>query len=198
METIIKNCSDRVVVQELGRSTRMKNRVLPKLHNHRVKEYEKSDENLTRSISIYYSGGVMGKKKYRAVCRDSSHRKVGSKSVRISVNNCNIPKLVPYNKLMPSIKEIDIGKLYSVRETLCDGLKEQDKVDGMYRDIKDLLTNLAQFYLDEKYYNLTWFGNETNTFHVSIGGDGAPFGKDSTACMRMACELPQYWKRSSQ
>ena len=30
--------------------------------------------------------------------------------------------------------------------------------------------------------NLLWFNNEINTFHVALGGDGAPFGKDDTAC----------------
>jgi hypothetical protein len=32
------------------------------------------------------------------------------KSARIVVNNCSIPRLVPYNKLMPFIKSINIGK----------------------------------------------------------------------------------------
>jgi hypothetical protein len=30
-------------------------------------------------------------------------------------------------------------------------------------------------------YKLFTF-NETNTFYIAIGGDGAPFGKDDTAC----------------
>ena len=30
--------------------------------------------------------------------------------------------------------------------------------------------------------NLLWFNNEINTFHVALGGDGAPFGKDDTPC----------------
>ena len=30
--------------------------------------------------------------------------------------------------------------------------------------------------------NLLWFNNEINTFHVVLGGDGALFGKDDTAC----------------
>jgi hypothetical protein len=81
----------------------------------------------------------MGKRKYRAVYRDSRFKKVGSKYKRIQVNNyISIPKLVPYNRLMPFIKEINIGKLYDVREILCDALPEQNKVNGTYRDITDL------------------------------------------------------------
>lgn len=83
---------------------------------------------------------------------------------------------------MPFIKSIDIGQLYSVRETLCQGLAEEEKVDGMYRDIKQLLLYLAKFYLCQSRYKLEWFGGEVNTFHVSLGGDGTPFGKDDTAC----------------
>ena len=93
--------------------------------------------------------------------RDSSYKRNSAKAVRIVVNYCPVPRLVLYNRLMPFIKSIDIGQLYSVRETLCQGLAEEEKVDGMYRDIKQLLLN---------------------TFHVSLGGDGAPFGKDDTAC----------------
>lgn len=38
---------------------------------------------------------------------------------------------MPYNKLMPFVKSLDIGKLYSVREMLCNGLNEEEKVSGV-------------------------------------------------------------------
>ena len=41
---------------------------------------------------------------------------------------------------------------------------------------------LAKFYLNKgSGYDLLWF-EETNTFHVALGGNGAPLGKDDTAC----------------
>lgn len=43
---------------------------------------------------------------------------------------------------------------------------------------------LASFYLElekETGEELLWFG-EVNTFQVVLGGDGAPFGKEDTAC----------------
>ena len=81
----------------------------------------------------------MGKRKYHKVYRDSSYRKhtKKTKSDRIKVNNCPLPRLLPYNKLVDSIKSINIGKLYSVRENLCDGLDEIDKVNGVYRNINN-------------------------------------------------------------
>lgn len=134
-----------------------------------------------RSIAVYYSGGVMGKPKHLATYRDS-YKRNSAMAVRIVVNCCPVPRLVLYNGLMPFIKSIDIGQLYSVRETLCQGLAEEEKVDGMYRDVKQLLLYLAKFYLCQSRYKLEWFQGEVNTFHVSLGGDGAPFGKDDTAC----------------
>ena len=110
-------------------------------------------------------------------CKRSS-----AKAVRIVVNYCPVPRLAPYNRLMPFITSIDIGQLYSVRETLCQGLAEEEKVDGMYREINQLLLHLAKFYLCQSRYKLKWFGGKVKTFHVSLGGNGAPFGKDDTAC----------------
>ena len=137
---------------------------------------------MLRSVAVYYSGGVMGKRKYRATYRDSSYAKNNFKAVCIAVNSCPLLRLVPYNKLMPYIKSIDIGQLYRVRDTLCYDLEEEEKADGMYREVKQLLLSLAKFYLSQSRYQLIWFQGQVNTFHVSLGGDGAPFGKDDTAC----------------
>ena len=83
---------------------------------------------------------------------------------------------------MPFVKSVKIGTLYSVYDILCDGLLEEDKVKGSYRNFKELLLILAAFYLSKpSVYKLVWF-NQTNTFHVSLGGDGAPFGKYDAAC----------------
>ena len=81
---------------------------MPKLYKKESTAFEKSDTNMLRSVAVYYSGGVMGKRKYRATYRDSSYAKNNSKAVRIAVNSCPLPRLVPYNKLMPFIKSIDI------------------------------------------------------------------------------------------
>ena len=124
----------------------------------------------------------MGKKKYRQVYRDISYRKNKTRNgKRIVVSNCPVPLIAPYNKLMPFVKSIPIGTIYDVYDTLCAGLKEEDKVQGCYRSLKELLLKLAEFYLcKQNGYNLVWF-DEPNTFHVTLGGDGAPFGKYDSA-----------------
>jgi hypothetical protein len=82
---------------------------------------------------------------------------------------------------MSHIKSIDIGKLHSVREELCDGLEENEKVNGCYREFGELVIKLAEFYLNSDEYDILTF-DEPNKFHIALGGDGAPFGKDDTAC----------------
>ena len=124
----------------------------------------------------------MGKRKYLKLYRDCAFNNNcrNIQTTRITVSNYPIPRLVSYNKLMQFIKSISIGTLYNVQDTLCDGT---EKVIGCYRNMRKLLVNLAKFYLNKCIgYSLLWFGEETNTFHVALGGDGAPFGKDDTSC----------------
>lgn len=52
-----------------------------------LKEYESAHENICRSIQVYYNGGVIGKRKYRKLYRDSAY-KISDKGVqgtRISI-----------------------------------------------------------------------------------------------------------------
>jgi hypothetical protein len=71
--------------------------------------------------------------------------------------------------------------LICVRDILCDGLDKKDKVSGCYHDLEELLVCLAEFYLSSDYYKILTF-TETNTFHIALGGDRDPFGKDNSAC----------------
>lgn len=150
----LNKCSDKILVEVFSKSEKITRRVIPKIYKKSLQVFENSDENMLRNIAVYYSGGVMGKRKYWATYRDSSYQRNSSKAVRIAVNYCPVPRLVPYNRLMPFIKSIDIGQLYSVRDTLCQGLAEEEKVDGRYRDIKELLLYLAKFYLCQSRYQL--------------------------------------------
>ena len=162
----------------------MKDKVFPKVYKQDLCIFERSTQNMLRSIVLYYGKGVMGKVKYMSACSNIvfEHLAAKKKAVRIKVANCPIPKLVPYHKLMPYIRSIDIGKLFSVRETLCDGLEDAEKVIGCYRNLEDLVLKLAEFYLCNDLYDILTFGIEPYTFHIALGGDGAPFGKDDTAC----------------
>ena len=61
-------------------------------------------------------------------------------------------------------------------------MEPEDQVDGCYRNLSEYLVRLASFYLSTlNPEDFDWFG-QPNTFQVSIGGDGAPFGKFDQSC----------------
>ena len=182
VETVETGSKEEDIVKAVRKTRKLKGKVLPKLYKEDLGKFESSNENMLRSIACYYSNGVMGRAKYRSVYKATSYRNVSKmkRAVRIKVANCPSPRLVPYHRLMLYIKSIEIGKLYDVREMLCDGLEESEKVNGCYRELGVFL-KLAEFYLNSNKYNILTF-NEPNTFHIALGGDGAPFGKDDTAC----------------
>ena len=83
---------------------------------------------------------------------------------------------------MAKIDEIDLGELISINETLCASLSEDQKIDGIYRKLENLVVMLSQFYFETDQFRqdtdkLVWFGGEEGELRVAIGRDGAPFGK---------------------
>ena len=80
-ETTVKKCSNDILVKVFSKSQKIKKKVLPKVYKENLTKYEASDENILRSIAVYYSGGVMGKRKYRATYRDGSYKRSSSKAV---------------------------------------------------------------------------------------------------------------------
>ena len=183
VETLERQCKQKDVLAAISKCRKIRNNVLPKIYKEDLVRFESSDENMLRSIAVYYSSGIMGRDKYRSVYKASLYRQVSKKkrAVRIKVANCPTPKLVPYHRLMSYITSIEVGKLHSIWEELCDGLDESEKVNGCYRDIEDLVIKLAEFYLNSDHYTILTF-DEPNKFYIALGGDGAPFGKDDTAC----------------
>jgi len=70
--------------------------------------------------------------------------------------------------------------LYSVQEYLCKD--SPNKVNGVFRDLKEFLPRLAEFHLTVyKPEDFNWFGSPF-TFKFAIGGDGPPFGKYDQSC----------------
>ena len=102
------------------------------------------------------------------------------KTERIKVANCSIPALVPYYKLVNFLQGVTIGILYSVGEHLCKD--SPNKINGYFRDLKEFLPRLAEFYLTVyKPEDFSWFGSPI-TFEFAIVGDGAHFGKYDQSC----------------
>ena len=185
LDTVEKKCPQDILVKFMSTSKKFKNNVFSVIFKTASDNFELSEANKLRSIAIYYSKGVLGKRKYRSVyrCLSMMRNPNGrSKTTRIRVLSSPLPRLVPYNKLASMLNEIEIGTLYSVRDSLCDDLEGGQKVDGCYRKLTEFLPRLALFYLSSlPASDIDWF-NEPYTFQVAIGGDGAPFGKFDQSC----------------
>ena len=180
INTILNRSSDNLITDMLCKKSKLAAKVAAKVYKKDLACYENCNENMYRSVAVYYGGNVMGKRKYRKLYRDSAFKSNNKKlQTTLSIANCPVPRFVPYNKLMPFIKSINIGTLYNVQDTLCEG---SEKVSGCYRNLEEILLILAKFYLSKSSgYERVWFSGETNTFYVALGGDGAPFGKDDTS-----------------
>lgn len=154
-----------------------------------MRSFEISEENVIRCIATYYSAGLMGKRKYKAVrlvlSTKASRRKRGGRTSLCIMHKCAVPKLSPYSKLIGYINQIDIGKIYSVEEEFSTFLADDEVIHGSFRDLREFLPRLAKFYLrikNKHHEALKWFGKTDGTFLVAFRGDGCPFGKNKSAC----------------
>ena len=178
VKTLAVKFTTKSLVNTISRKRKFCEEVFPQIYNRKVQEFENSEQNHLRSISVYFSKGVLGKRKYRSVCKTLSmkiSKRKGKKFKKQNIMSRKVAKLLSYVKLMNK------GLVGNVKEDFCYDLNEDEKVNGYYRSLTQFLPFMASFYLKAAQENLLWF-NEINTFHVALGGDGAPFGKDDTAC----------------
>ncbi|CAH1794083.1 unnamed protein product [Owenia fusiformis] len=138
-----------------------------KTHEESV-QYEKSIYNKIRSMKVLYKGGLISREKYCSI------RKTLKK-----------PKLLEYKALV------------KFRNSICPVTTEPiPAVNGRkVSSLEDCLLVLANMYIgiDRTVGNvLEWFNGNIGEFHVTIGADGAPFGKcdTSTALLVGFANLP--------
>ena len=93
---LVKSSKDSLV-QDMSSSKKFIKSVMPNIYK---KSYEPSSENMVRCVAVYYSGGIAGKQKYRKIYKYSGFKvnNSGSKHIRLSIHNCHISRLVPYNR----------------------------------------------------------------------------------------------------
>ena len=187
--TVITHATTKELKEMSKGSKKFNEKVVPSLANVAVKAFEKSADNVNRSVMILYRGGLMSKAKYNSVPSSLMYKTgVDSKKKRRKLSNgVLLPKLLPYKDLMQFIKSIDIGVLKPIPQA--EEIENQDgpnvthQVSGCFLDLEALLLQLADLYLsiDKVTPILSWFGEAPGTFLVAIGADGAPFGKDNEA-----------------
>ena len=131
VETWERKCKEKDVFAGTSKCRKIINNLLLKIYKEDLVRFESSDENMLKSVAVNYSSGIMGRDKYQSVYKASLWKQVSTKkqAVRIKVAKCATPKLVPYHRLS-HITSIEVGKLHSVREELCDVLDESGKVNG--------------------------------------------------------------------
>ena len=163
----------------------MTNVVVPRIANERLTAYEKSDANYLHSINVLYSGGLMSKDKYKSIRLALAFEgQKGPVKRRSMQQGIKMNALVEYGKLMKYVNQIDMGELKDFKADFCSTSDDDDEnIEGAYKDLGYLLPIMAELYLflhREGLIDLNWFQNE-GMFEVSIGADGAPFGKDDEA-----------------
>ena len=72
MQTLAVKFPQKSLVHTISRKRKLCEKVFPQIYNKKVQEFENSEPNQLRSISVYFSKGVMGKRKYRSVCKTLS------------------------------------------------------------------------------------------------------------------------------
>lgn len=72
VDTALVKCSKSISVDVMSADKKFNQSVMPNIYKPKLTEFELSLENMVRSVSVYYSGGVAGKKKYRDMYRDSA------------------------------------------------------------------------------------------------------------------------------
>ena len=134
LDTLTAKCkSDKLACKILSSKPALVNTITKKCEEKFKADYYKSHENKLRSLNVYYSYNVMGKRKYLGIRR-------ANKAPRI-------PNFV--------INSIDIGYVSNINPTLTNNLDEDEIGSGMFRDLVQFAQRLAEFYLKIKQIELT-------------------------------------------
>lgn len=56
-------------------------------------------------------------------------------------------KLFLYDKLMEFVNLVDIGVVRDIEEDFCSDLEEDEKVNGVYRELEEYLLELVKMYI---------------------------------------------------
>ena len=97
-DTLQKRCKLDKLTKYVTEKKQLTNRIVCKEYKKSVLEFEKSDDNIVRSIATYYASGVMGKRKYKSVrlvlSMKSNEGKPGKRTSISIYKGCKVPKLL--------------------------------------------------------------------------------------------------------
>lgn len=129
--------------------------------------YYRAEENVLRSMNVFYSYDVMSKRKYLHLVKANKSKDAAN--------------FVTYARLSKAINAIDIGSLTDI-DSLCQSDESEEKAVGYFRNLIEFAPRLAQFYLnvykyredDLKLFDFERKDPNSTLFLMSIGGDEAP------------------------
>jgi len=141
----------------------------------------------------------MSKKKYSTLrncsdvakenCSDVAKEAITNSKVEFMAE-CQIPKIVPYKKLMKIIQSINIGEVESL-ETFAGDLHVhvEPSVSGVYRPLKPFLLMLADLYLSihAKQPCLHWFHEKQMYFMLLLELTGHHLAKTTLQLVSQSC-----------
>jgi hypothetical protein len=111
--------------------------VLPMIVKESIKNYEKSDRNITRSMRVLYEEGLISSRKYTKIRNSSDAVKTSGEKKKTQTTEfmpgCEIPKVLPYKSLISHIRNIDIGEVVDLETLAVEYYLEP--VPGMYRPL---------------------------------------------------------------
>ena len=102
------------------------------------------------------------------------------------MKSVRIPKLLTYDKVRQYVNHTWNGATVNDLSELYEDLDESQQVNGAYRELTDILLELADLFIsiDETFgekSQILHFSDDKYHFHVACGADDAPFGKDDEA-----------------
>ena len=170
-DTLIKRCKLSKLTNYISNVSSLRERVVSITYFKNKGQFDISEENVICSIVTNYS--VMGERKYKGarlvlLTKISETKREGRTSLCI-VRKCALPKLSSYRKLIAYINQIDVGKVYSVKEVFSDHLTAGNLFLGLQNGICKQRTNVMK--------EMKSLGETDGTFLVAFDGDRYPLGK---------------------
>lgn len=107
--TLMNECSSNQLATFIKSSKVCTDKVIPTVVSNKVQEFEKSEQNIIRSATLLYKGGILSKRKYKDMRKDQVSFMPG----------VPVPRALPYDRLLSYIKGINMGTVNDLE--VCQG-----------------------------------------------------------------------------
>ena len=149
-------------------SRKIMKKVITPIVKKALPSFEKSKENVARSVKVLYSRGLLSKAKYKDLRLNLSISSNKKRKGRVSYKffeDIIIPKLLPYDKLVKYINSVHVGSVKSFSDFCkAQSVDNCDPVNGAYRELDEFLLVLAELYIEMDQL----MGNNSYLYYIYI------------------------------